>query len=88
MRITEVEQKIRAAIAPVSLTIVDQSHLPSGHAGDRPHGQRHYHAILPAAVFDGQNRVSRQRRVFAALGSMVGNEVHALSMDLRAPGEG
>jgi BolA family transcriptional regulator, general stress-responsive regulator len=88
MRITEVEQKIRAAIAPSSLAIVDQSHLHSGHAGDRPYGQSHYHAIITTSAFEGQNRVARQRMVYAALGSMVGNEVHALSMDLRTPKEG
>jgi BolA protein len=87
MRITELERKIEAAIAPSSLTIIDQSHLHSGHAGDRPFGQSHYHAIVTATAFQGKNRVARQRMVFAALGSLVGQEVHALSMDLRTPDE-
>ncbi len=87
MRITELERKIEAAIAPSSLTIIDQSHLHSGHAGDRPFGQSHYHAIVTATAFQGKNRVARQRMVFVALGSLVGQEVHALSMDLRTPDE-
>jgi BolA protein len=87
MRIAELERKIEAAIAPSSLTIIDQSHLHSGHAGDRPFGQSHYHAIVTATAFQGKNRVARQRMVFAALGSLVGQEVHALSMDLRTPDE-
>jgi BolA protein len=87
MRITDIERKLQASIQPTSLAIIDQSHLHSGHAGDRPYGQSHYHAIVTAAAFQGKNRVARQRMVFAALGSMVGNEVHALSMDLRAPDE-
>ncbi len=87
MRIAELERKIEAAIAPSSLIIIDQSHLHSGHAGDRPFGQSHYHAIVTATAFQGKNRVARQRMVFAALGSLVGQEVHALSMDLRTPDE-
>ena len=85
MRIKDLADTLRAAIDPTSLTIIDQSHLHRGHAGDRPYGQSHYHAIIVAPAFEGQNRVARQRMVFSALGSIVGNEVHALSMDLRAP---
>lgn len=87
MRIAEIEQALRAALQPQSLTVIDQSHLHRGHAGDRPFGQSHYHAIVTASAFAGQNRVARQRMVYAALGTMVGNEVHALSLDLRAPDE-
>jgi len=87
MRIAEIEQRLRAALSPESLSVTDLSHLHKGHAGDRAFGQSHYHAVITAAAFAGQNRVARQRLVFAALGAMVGNEVHALSLDLRAPGE-
>tara|TARA_R110002096_G_scaffold256123_3_gene449397 strand:+ start:291 stop:557 length:267 start_codon:yes stop_codon:yes gene_type:complete len=88
MRIAELERRIRAAIMPEALLVIDQSHLHRGHAGDRPFGQSHYHAIITASAFAGQNRVARQRMVFAALGSLVGDEVHAFSMDLRTPKEG
>jgi BolA protein len=85
MRIAEVERLIRQAIAPESLMVLDLSHLHKGHAGDRPYGQSHYHAVITASAFEGKNRVARQRMVFAALGTLVGNEVHALSMDLQTP---
>lgn len=88
MRIADVEHRIRQAIQPESLLMLDLSHLHKGHAGDRPYGQSHYHAIIKASAFAGQSRVARQRMVFAALGSIVDNEVHALSMELRAPDEG
>lgn len=87
MRIGKLTALIREALAPDSLVVIDQSHLHRGHAGDRPFGQSHYHAIIVAEAFRGQNRVARQRAVFGALGSLVGNEVHAFSMDLRVPGE-
>ena len=85
MRIAEVERRIRDAIAPEGLLVIDQSHLHRGHAGDRPFGQSHYHAIITASAFEGQNRVARQRQVFAALGDLMGEAVHAFSMDLRTP---
>jgi len=87
MRIADVEHRIRQALQPESLLVLDLSHLHKGHAGDRPYGQSHYHAVIAASAFAGKNRVARQRMVFAALGSMVGNEVHALSMEVRTPAE-
>lgn len=87
MRIADVEHRIRQALQPESLLVLDLSHLHKGHAGDRPYGQSHYHAVITASAFAGKNRVARQRMVFAALGSMVGNEVHALSMEVRTPAE-
>jgi BolA protein len=37
--------------------------------------------------FAGKSRVERQRMVHAALGELVGNRVHALSIKAKAPGE-
>jgi len=40
-----------------------------------------------AAAFAGQNRLQRQRAVYAALAEEFRNGMHALTLDLRAPGE-
>lgn len=85
MRITEVETAIRVALNPLSLLVMDESHLHRGHAGARPFGQSHYKVVAVSAAFEGKSRVERQRMVHAALGSAVGESIHALSMTLQTP---
>lgn len=87
MRIQEIEETIRQALAPQSLMVIDESHLHRGHAGDRPYGQSHYRVVAVAEAFAGKGRVERQRMVHAALGPSVGSSIHALSLNLHAPGE-
>lgn len=87
MRIQQIETAIRNAIQPRSLTVVDESHLHRGHAGARPYGQSHYKVTAVSAAFEGKSRVQRQQMIYAALGSAVGNEIHALSMTLQTPAE-
>lgn len=87
MRINQIEAAVRAAIQPVSLTVIDESHLHRGHAGARPYGQSHFKVIAVSAAFAGKNRVQRQQMIYRALGSAVGNEIHALSMSLQTPEE-
>jgi BolA protein len=43
--------------------------------------------IIESAAFQGKSRVERQRLVHAALGDLVGERVHALSVRAKAPGE-
>lgn len=85
MRITEVETAIRNALQPDSLLVMDESHLHRGHAGARPYGQSHFKVVAVSAEFEGKSRVERQRMIHAALGSAVGDSIHALSMILMTP---
>ncbi len=83
------EQRIRArlaaAFAPHELTIVDESHLHAGHAGAAG-GGGHFRIHIVADAFAGLPPVARHRRVYEALGDLMSGEVHALSIDARAPG--
>jgi BolA protein len=40
-----------------------------------------------AAVFQGKSRLERQRLVYAALKEEMSQQIHALSLVTRAPGE-
>jgi BolA protein len=42
---------------------------------------------IESAAFAGKSRVERQRLVHAALGDLLDERVHALSIKARAPGE-
>ncbi|HEX5960960.1 MAG TPA: BolA/IbaG family iron-sulfur metabolism protein [Rhodanobacteraceae bacterium] len=47
----------------------------------------HFQATVVAEAFTGQPTLVRHRMVYAALGSRVGGEVHALSLRTMAPAE-
>jgi acid stress-induced BolA-like protein IbaG/YrbA len=52
-------------------------------AGD---GQ-HFQALVVSAAFGGKSRIQRHQLVYAALGSRMREEVHALSMKTLTPEE-
>ncbi len=75
-----IEQKLTAAFAPVSLNIVDESHLHANHVGARPEGETHFRVEIVSAAFEGVSRVARQRMVYELLAEELKGPVHALSL--------
>ena len=47
----------------------------------------HYAAIVVAAEFAGKRSIARHQMVYKTLGSLVGNEIHALSITALTPDE-
>ena len=47
----------------------------------------HYAARVVSRTFAGMPRVRQHQRVYAALGSRMGNELHALQLETAAPQE-
>ena len=86
-----VADTIRAKLAerfrPSRLDVIDESHRHEGHAGARPGGETHFAVAITAAEFKGLGRVARQRLVYEALAQELAGPVHALSLEVRAPGE-
>lgn len=84
----KIEARLRAALAPEALAIIDDSDSHRGHAGHDGSGESHFTVKLTAAAFAGQSRVARQRLVYAALGDLMApGGVHALIIKAQAPGE-
>jgi BolA family transcriptional regulator, general stress-responsive regulator len=84
---TEIEARLRSALDPVHLVVIDDSEKHRGHAGHDPRGESHFTVEVVAAAFEGQNRVARQRAVNAALADLLAERVHALAIRARAPSE-
>jgi BolA protein len=82
-----IESKLRAALQPAQLRVIDESHLHAGHAGARPGGETHFRVEVVASAFAGQSRVARQRRVYDILAEELAGPVHALSLSARTPEE-
>ncbi len=75
-----------AALSPESLEILDESGLHAGHAGARD-GGGHYQLVIVSGAFSGQPLQARHRMVYAALGTLMHKEIHALAIKAYAPDE-
>lgn len=58
--------------------------LPCEHVEVRGDGH-HFEAVIVSAAFSGKSRVQRHQLVYAALGSRMHAEIHALSMQTYTP---
>jgi BolA protein len=85
----EIQSRLMAALAPTALEVIDDSHQHHGHAGHRgDDAESHFTVKISAASFAGQNRIARQRAVYAALGDLVApDRIHALRIVASAPGD-
>lgn len=79
-----IETRLRSALMPAYLEVVDESHLHAGHPGAKS-GGGHYRAIIVSEQFAGLSRIRAQQLVYAALADWMGREIHALSMQTFTP---
>jgi BolA family transcriptional regulator, general stress-responsive regulator len=90
-----IEAKLNDTFHPLSLDVIDESHL---HAGHHHHedghdvvydgsGETHFRVRIVAEVFAGMSRVARHRAVNELLKDELAAGVHALAIEPSAPGE-
>ncbi|GGD48096.1 BolA/IbaG family iron-sulfur metabolism protein [Erythrobacter arachoides] len=84
---TEIETLLQQALSPTRLKVINDSARHHGHAGDDGTGESHFTVVIETPVFEGKNRLARQRMVLAALGDIPGQRVHAFAMKCLTPGE-
>ena len=84
---TEMVRRLTSSLSPTRLELVDESEQHRGHAGHDPRGESHFALTIESASFTGQSRVQRQRAVYTALGGLMDDRVHALTIRAIAPGE-
>jgi len=84
---TEMLRRLNSAISPARIELVDDSEAHRGHGGYNPAGESHFSLTIESPAFAGKSRVERQRLVYAALGDLMRERVHALSIMATAPGE-
>jgi BolA protein len=84
----EMIARLSTALSPTRLDLEDQSQQHVGHAGHDPRGESHFALTIESADFVGLSRMERQRKVYAALGELMRERVHALTIKASAPGEG
>jgi BolA protein len=84
---TEMLRRLDSALSPASVRLIDDSEKHRGHGGYNPAGESHFTLEIVSGAFAGKSRVERQRMVYAALGDLMRERVHALSIRATAPGE-
>jgi acid stress-induced BolA-like protein IbaG/YrbA len=47
----------------------------------------HFSGIVVSAAFEGLSRVRQHQRVYAALGALMGHEIHALQLQTYTPAQ-
>ena len=83
----EIARRLEQALAPSQLAVRNDSAQHRGHAGDDGSGESHFSVEIVSARFAGLSRLERQRAVNAALGDLMRERIHALSIKAGAPGE-
>ena len=83
----EMIRRLETTLAPTRLELVDDSEQHRGHGGYNPAGESHFTLTIESDAFGGKSRVERQRMIHKALGDLLHERVHALSIKASAPGE-
>ena len=78
-----IESKLRTALAPAHLEVINESHRHSV----PPNSETHFKVIAVAEAFSGQARVARHQAVNRLLAAEIAGPVHALSIQAFTPAE-
>lgn len=85
-RVERIRASLQQAFAPEQLVVEDDSHRHAGHPGARD-GRGHFTVHVVSTAFAGMAPLARHRAVYAAVGTMMETDIHALSIDARSPTE-
>ena len=80
-------EKLTEAFAPTRLDVINESHLHAGHRNSPGTGESHFRVLIVSSAFAGASRVARHRAVNKLLEVELKGKVHALALNVYAPGE-
>lgn len=83
-RIRRMQALLQDAFQPQLLKIDDDSHKHAGHGGGA-HGHGHFSLHIVSRHFAGMPPLARHRAIYAALGQMMVDDIHALAIRAEAP---
>lgn len=84
LRAKAIEEALVCGLDADHVEVVDQSALHAGHLSAQE-GGGHFQIVVVSERFRGQSRVAAQRMVYGALGKMMREDIHALSMRTLTP---
>lgn len=83
-----IETKLREALAPAHLEVVNESYMHSS-GKNNPAAETHFKVVVVSERFEGLSAVKRHQLVYGALGDELGMKkgIHALAITSRTPSE-
>ena len=72
---------------PAEVTRLIEQGLPGANVQVMSDDNTHFEALVVAGEFSGKRLLARHQMVYKCLGSLVGNEIHALSIIAMTPAE-
>ncbi|MGX2039468.1 BolA family protein [Methylocaldum sp. MU1018] len=84
-RVEKIRSRLKDALSPVHLDIVDNSLAHAGHSGAMETGGGHFYATIVSEAFEGKSSVQRHQLVYRALGDLMQKEIHALNIKAFTP---
>lgn len=79
---TDIEHTLRAALAPTTLEVIDESAAHAGHSGANAEGYgTHFRVRIASPLFEGKTRLARHRLVYDALHIFMAQGLHAVAIE-------
>ena len=80
-----IRSSLQTSLSPDRIEIIDDSAAHAGHAGNT--GGGHFKVLIVSEQFAGLLPLKRHRLVFAAVGDLMQQQIHALSIEAKTPAE-
>ena len=84
MTTEQIKKLLNEALKPDRIEIIDNSAAHAGHSGAQS-GGGHYHVTIVSDAFEGKSLVQRHQLIYQALGDMMKQQIHALSINALTP---
>ncbi|MGJ7510013.1 BolA family protein [Variovorax sp. GT1P44] len=79
---SDLEARLREALQPTVLEVIDESASHAGHAGANAEGYgTHFRVRIASPLFAGKPRVARHRLVYDALQLFIAQGLHAIAIE-------
>ena len=85
LRAEEIYSILSSTLSPISLQVEDESWKHKGHAGAKESGGGHFIVRITANIFKNKSRLQCHRIIYDALRTSFSSDIHALSIDAKAP---
>jgi len=76
--------KLEKALSPISLEVINESHLHSGHAGSPGTGESHFRVKVVSNEFAGKSRLQIHQAINKILAEELNGKIHALAIEAKA----
>ncbi len=78
----DLEARLRDALQPTMLEVIDESASHAGHSGANAEGYgTHFRVRIASPRFAGKSRVARHRLVYDALQLFIAQGLHAIAIE-------